>query len=223
MLATDTQENRTSPAPIAYPCPPSGGEPAGDSSWAEQHALIRRAQRGDSAAFEELVRRYDKALLRLALHLTGSENDAQDVCQEALLRAYQNLASFRFECSFHTWIYRIVTNRCLDYLRRRHRHGRDAGTIVFPDGGEAEGLDRVADGRRGNNPESGVVGRELRTRIARALEKLSPRERLVFELKHYHDLRLRAVAVILNTSEGNARHTLFRATHKLRSALAGVR
>ena len=67
-------------------------------------------------------------MLRLALHLTGSETDAQDVYQEAFLKAYKNLASFRFECSFYTWIYRIVTNLCLDHLRKRNcAQGRFAG------------------------------------------------------------------------------------------------
>ena len=84
-------------------------------------------------------------------------------------------------------------------------------------------MSRVADHRHTNNPENDLVARELRTRISRALEELSPRERLVFELKHYEDLKLRAVAVILKTSEGNARHALFRATKKLRRALAQVR
>src|SRR5207253_11438906 len=80
--------------------------------------LIREAQRGNRAACEELVRHYDQAVLRLALHLTGSEPDAQDVYQEAFLKAYKNVGSFRFECSFYTWIYRIVTNLCLDHLRK---------------------------------------------------------------------------------------------------------
>src|SRR5215469_3375961 len=69
--------------------------------------LIRQAQQGDTRAFEELVRQYDRAVLRLAIHLTGSVEDGQDIFQEAFLRAYTNLGSFRFECSFYTWIYRI--------------------------------------------------------------------------------------------------------------------
>src|SRR5579872_1721634 len=81
--------------------------------------LIREAQRGSRAAFEELVRQYDQPVLRLALQLTGSEQDAQDIYQEAFLKAYRHLGSFRFECSFYTWIYRIVTNLCLDHLRKR--------------------------------------------------------------------------------------------------------
>src|SRR5215467_10640406 len=77
------------------------------ASRLDDASLIRAAQRGDRAAFEELVRHYDQAVLRLALHLTGSEPEAQDVYQDAFLKAYRHIGNFRFECSFYTWIYRI--------------------------------------------------------------------------------------------------------------------
>ena len=185
--------------------------------------LIREAQRGNRVAFEELVRQYDRAVLRLAVHLTGSQEDAQDIYQEAFLRAYINLESFRFECTFYTWIYRIVTNLCLDHLRKVRNRNRDLTTTVFPDGEEEAVLDRVPDDRPGASPERSLAGRELRDTILRALRRLSPRERTVFELKHYHGLRLRTVAGILNTTEGTIKNTLFRATHKLRTELATAR
>src|SRR3954468_15929673 len=96
----------------------------------DDSALIRQAQQGNTAAFEELVRQYDRAVLRLAIHLTGSPEDGQDIYQEAFLRAYINLARFRFECSFYTWIYRIVTNLCLDHLRKKRSRGRDLNTTL---------------------------------------------------------------------------------------------
>jgi RNA polymerase sigma-70 factor, ECF subfamily len=185
--------------------------------------LIREAQQGNTAAFEELVRQYDRAVLRLAVHLTGSQEDGQDIYQEAFLRAYINLARFRFECSFYTWIYRIVTNLCLDHLRRKNSRGRDVITTLSPDGEREEVLNHMPDHRPGASPERSLVGRELRRCILRALGRLSPRERMVFELKHYQGLRLRTVAGILNTTEGTIKNTLFRATHKLRAQLAEVR
>lgn len=185
--------------------------------------LIRGAQLGDAAAFEELVRQYDRPVLRLAIHLTGSQEDAQDIYQEAFLRAYINIGSFRFECSFYTWIYRIVTNLCLDHLRKRSSRYRDVTTTISSDGEEEQALDRIADQRAGASPERNMASRELRVCIVRAMQRLSPRERVVFELKHYHGLRLRTVAGILNTSEGTIKNTLFRATHKLRTQLAAVR
>ncbi len=88
--------------------------------------LVREAQRGNRAAFEELVRHYDQAVLRLAMHMTGSDSEAQDIYQEAFLKAYRNIGGFRFECSFYTWIYRIVANLCLDHLRKRQVRKEDA-------------------------------------------------------------------------------------------------
>ncbi len=185
--------------------------------------LIREAQRGDRAAFEELVRHYDQAVLRLALHFTGSEADAQDIYQDAFLKAWKSLGNFRFECSFYTWIYRIATNLCLDYLRKRAVRKEDAPVVTDSEGNEHSVLDRVSDNRAAANPERDLLRREVGGYISKALTKLTPRERMVFELKHYHGLKLRTVGEILNTSEETAKNTLFRATQKLRKELIAIR
>ena len=185
--------------------------------------LVREAQRGNRAAFEELVRHYDQAVLRLALHLTGSDSDAQDVYQDAFLKAYKSIGNFRFECSFYTWIYRIVTNLCLDQLRKRQVRKEDAPVATDSEGEQYDVLSQVPDGRSGANPERDLMRRELGGRINRALEQLTPRERMVFELKHYQGLKLRTVGEILNTTEETAKNTLFRATQKLRGALGDMR
>ena len=185
--------------------------------------LVREAQRGSRVAFEELVRHYDQAVLRLAMHLTGSEHEAQDIYQDAFLKAYKSIANFRFECSFYTWIYRIVTNLCLDHLRKKQVRKEDAPVATDPEGEQYDVLEQVADARAGANPERDLMRRELGGRIGKALEKLTPRERMVFELKHYHGLKLRTVGEMLNTTEETAKNTLFRATQKLRGALADMR
>jgi len=185
--------------------------------------LVREAQRGNRAAFEELVRHYDQAVLRLALHLTGSESDAQDVFQDAFLKAYKSIGNFRFECSFYTWIYRIVTNLCLDHLRKKQVRKEDAPVAKDSQGEEFDVIGQVPDGRAAANPERDLMRRELGTRINRALDRLTPRERMVFELKHYHGLKLRTVGEILNTTEETAKNTLFRATQKLRGSLSDMR
>lgn len=185
--------------------------------------LVREAQRGNRAAFEELVRHYDQAVLRLAMHLTGSDHEAQDIYQEAFLKAYKSVGNFRFECSFYTWIYRIVTNLCLDHLRKRQVRKEGAPVAVDGQGEEYDFLEQVPDARAGANPERDLMSRELGKRISCALEKLTPRERMVFELKHYHGMKLRTVGDILHTTEETAKNTLFRATQKLRGALADMR
>jgi RNA polymerase sigma-70 factor (ECF subfamily) len=201
---------------------PEAAQPA-KQSRVDDFRLIRAAQEGDTPAFEELVRMYDRPVLRLAMHITGSQEDAQDIYQEAFLRAYMNLASFRFECSFYTWMYRIVTNLCLDHLRKKSSRQRDITTTISPEGEEEAVVVRMPDRSAASNPERSVIGREVRESIVRALRRLSPRERVVFELKHYHGMRLRTVAGILRTTEGTIKNTLFRATHKLRIELADVR
>ena len=203
--------------------PTMRGSVAAQSNRIDDTTLIREAQRGNRAAFEVLVRHYDQSVLRLAYHLTGSESDAQDIYQDAFLKAYKNLGSFRFECSFYTWIYRIVTNLCLDHLRKKTVRKEDAPVATDRSGEEYSLLEQVPDGRAGANPERDLMRRELGKKIGAALERLTPRERMVFELKHYHGLRLRTVGEMLNTTEETAKNTLFRATQKLRSALAEMR
>jgi RNA polymerase sigma-70 factor (ECF subfamily) len=100
---------------------------------------------------------------------------------------------------------------------------RDLTTTISPDGEEEKVVERMPDQSANASPERSLAGRELRDRICRALGTLTPRERTVFELKHYHGLRLRTVAGMLNTTEGTIKNTLFRATHKLRFELAGAR
>src|SRR6476661_10641966 len=118
-------------------------------SRADDEALVRQAQQGSTSAFEELVRHYDRVVLRLALNITGSYEDAQDIYQEAFLRAYRNLGRFRFECSFYTWIYRIATNLCLDHIRKKQVRKEDAPVVVDSEGEQFDVLAQVADGRSG--------------------------------------------------------------------------
>lgn len=185
--------------------------------------LIREAQAGSRAAFDALVRQHDQAVLRLALHLTGSEQDAQDIHQEAFLKAYKSLGNFRFECSFYTWIYRIVTNLCLDLMRRRKARREEQAVMIDAAGGEMDLLVNVSDDRAGANPDRELERKQLGRHIMAALDKLTPRERMVFELKHFQGLRLRTIGEMLNTTEETAKNTLFRATKKLRANLAPVR
>jgi RNA polymerase sigma-70 factor (ECF subfamily) len=190
---------------------------------APEMELIREAQAGSRVAFDALVKQYEQQVLRLALHLTGSEHDAEDIYQEAFLKAFRYIGNFRFECSFYTWIYRIVTNLCLDQLRRRKTRREDQAVVLDHSGDEIDVLSSVSDNRSFSNPAKELDRKVLGERIQAALSKLTPRERMVFELKHYQGLRLRTIGEMLNTTEETAKNTLFRATKKLRTQLAGLR
>jgi RNA polymerase sigma-70 factor (ECF subfamily) len=192
----------------------------------DERALVAEAQTGNRAAFEELVRRYDRDVLRLALNLMKRAEDARDVYQEAFLKVYRNLHRFRFECSFYTWLYRIVTNVCLDHLRRRQARPEDQAPEVSTghhDEGITDFFERQREHRPTLDPERTMMGKEIKVRIARAMERLSPRERIVFEMKHYQGLKLRAIGDVLGTTEETVKNSLFRATRKLRIELGGLR
>jgi RNA polymerase sigma-70 factor (ECF subfamily) len=192
---------------------------------AEERVVIERAQSGDRLAFEELVRRYDRDVLRLALNVLRKPEDARDIYQEAFLKIYKNLPRFRFECSFYTWLYRIVTNLCLDHLRRRRARPEDQApehAEQLREDGAPDFFDRQAAARSGNDPERRLLNSELAGRIEAALALLSPRERMVFAMKHDQGLKLRAIGDALGTTEETVKNSLFRATRKLRAHLEGL-
>jgi RNA polymerase sigma-70 factor (ECF subfamily) len=189
----------------------------------DDRALIERAQSGDSEAFEQLVHRYDRDVLRIALNVLHKSEDARDVYQEAFLKIYRNLPRFRFECSFYTWMYRVVTNVCLDHLRRRSSRPEDQAP-EFPvnsqgDMPSTDFFDRQQEQSAESDPERRMQGIEISGRISTALKRLTPRERLVFEMKHYQGLKLRDIGEALGTSEETVKNSLFRATRKLRLQL----
>ncbi len=187
---------------------------------AEEDALILRAQKGDRDAFEALVRLHEQKVLRLAMQVVRSEDEARDLFQEAFLKIYRSLPRFRFQSSFSTWVYRVVMNVCFDYLRRQGN--RDEVQVPSREDGEPEFYETVADEHPALNPERTLRAGEIGQRIEGALKRLSPRERMIFELRHYQGLRLRAIGELCGTSEETAKNCLFRATQKLRLALGDL-
>jgi RNA polymerase sigma-70 factor (ECF subfamily) len=184
----------------------------------DEAALIRAAQKGDQEAFERLVHAYDRGVLRIAMNLLRSPEDAYDVYQEAFLRVYKNLDAFRFDCSFGTWLYRIVTNLCLDFLRKRKIRREEPG-VVDTGEGQRDRIDVFAERRELGDPQRVLLNRQLGDRIETVLGELTAKERMVFELRHYQGMRLRAIGEVLGTSEEAAKTCLFRATQKMRVAL----
>jgi RNA polymerase sigma-70 factor, ECF subfamily len=201
---------------LAGKIPAEGSPEAG----AEESALIRQAQAGDRSAFDALVRQYDQGVLRLVLRVAGSADEASDLFQEVFLKVYRSLSHFRFESRFSTWLYRVVTNVCLDYLRRKKT--RREVQPPAPEEGQPEYFHTLADDRASLDPERALRSKEIATRLRGALNRLSPRERVVFELRHYQGLKLRAIGQMCGTSEETAKNCLFRATQKLRSELGDL-
>jgi RNA polymerase sigma-70 factor (ECF subfamily) len=189
-------------------------------SGTQDSFLIREAQAGNHDAFDKLVQSRDRALLMLVFRITRSQSDIQDIYQEALLKVYRNLGGFRFECSFSTWIYRVVTNVCLDHLRKKRKNKEESAIALNAEGEEYDLLSQVSDDRPAHNPERQLFRLELRANILCALERLTRLERMAFELTHFQGLKIGDVSEILNTSVPSTKTTLYRATRKLRFQLA---
>jgi RNA polymerase sigma-70 factor (ECF subfamily) len=171
--------------------------------------LVARAQAGDEQAFEDLVTATYVETYTLARRLTGNDDDARDVVQEAYLRAYRSLDRFRGEARFSTWLYRITANCASTHLgrRRRHRHEELVDELV------------VVEARPDLDPSARAEASDLRDRVAVALEDLPPKLRAVVVLRDVYDLPHEAIAAELGISESAAKVRLHRARRKLKDRL----
>jgi RNA polymerase sigma-70 factor (ECF subfamily) len=175
----------------------------------DQAELVALAKEGDREAFDELVRSTYADAYTLAYRLTGNEEDARDVVQDAYLRAFKGMRKFRGDAQFSTWMYRIVANCASTALtkRRKTRHEE------LPDEGP------FADERPEIDPEVMAEASTLRDRVGVALDKLPPRLRAVVVLRDVYDLPHEAIASELGISEAAAKVRLHRARRKLREQL----
>lgn len=174
-------------------------------------SLVAAAKDGDRRAFDELVRETYAATYTLAYRMTGNEDDARDVVQEAYLRAYRGLRRFRGDAQFTTWLYRITANCAATHLGRRARHRHD----------ELDEASPVPDTRPDHDPQLRADADDLRGRLQSALDGLPPRLRAVVVLRDVYDLSHEAIATELGISESAAKVRLHRARNKLREQLFG--
>lgn len=179
--------------------------------------LVGRAQTHDQRAVEELVLRYQQKAYAFAYHFAdGNVQDAEDLAQEAFLRAFQNLEKFRGDSSFYTWFYRILVNVCLDGRRRRGRWQR----IFLP--WQRESTDKGLSPEERPDPEAherslkAISEKELNRDIQRSLESLPEKQRMAFQLKALHGMSIQEIARVMGTAEGTVKSHLFRATRFLR-------
>jgi RNA polymerase sigma-70 factor (ECF subfamily) len=175
--------------------------------------LVTAAKDGDREAFDELVRVTYAETYTLALRLTGDEEDARDVVQEAYLRAFRGLKRFRGDAQFSTWMYRITANCAATQLGKRNKH-RHA---------ELDDTTPVADPNPDVDPAARADVADLRERLAEALEHLPPRLRAVVVLRDIYDLPHEAIAAELGISESAAKVRLHRARRKLREHVFPMR
>ena len=176
-------------------------------SAATLEELVGAAQSGDSAAFEELVRRTSADTFTLARRLVSDDDDARDVVQDAYLRAYRSIGTFRGDAQFTTWLYRITANCASTHLGRRRRHRHD----------ELDEEVDVADAKPEHDPEVAADGALLRHQLEAAIAQLPPRLRAVVVLRDIYDLSHAEIAEQLGISESAAKVRLHRARRRLRT------
>ncbi len=181
----------------------------------EEKAIIKEAQRGNLMAFETLVKRYDRQVLQLTRSIVHHVEDAEDIYQEVFVRVFRNLRKFHFRSEFSTWLYRVVVNHCLNFKKRS---GRKRTFSLENESSSGENWQTTIKGT-GKNPEQSMLNTELGDQIDQAIDQLSDRQRVVFELRHYHGHKLKEIAEIMGCSEGTVKNYLFRATQKLQQLL----
>lgn len=183
--------------------------------------LIIQAQKGNQNAFEELVYRYDRSVLSIALKYSNNEDDAKDLYQEVFIRVYRGLKNFRFQSEFSTWLFRITTNVCLTYKTRSKEHLKVSIESDF-DNEENEFSTTKELVYDGSSPEEISSGADLGEIVNSAVESLSPKQKMTFILKHYEGYKIREIAEMMNCKEGTVKKYLFDAIKNLRKKLSPV-
>src|SRR5437867_4818766 len=181
--------------------------------------LVRRAQRGDMVAFEELVARHRDKIYARAFSMTRNEDEAVDLSQEAWVKGWQRLRQFQGESSFGTWMTRIIINLCLDQLRKQKRQRTESIEAMTEESGGVERHMPVLT----VNPTAGLERQELRQRIDRALSQLSYEHRTVLVLHEFEEMEYKQIAKAMDCSIGTVMSRLFYARRKLAALLADLK
>jgi RNA polymerase sigma-70 factor (ECF subfamily) len=190
-----------------------------DHSSADDQTLVRASQRGDMAAFEELVARHRDRIYARAYSMMRNEEEAVDLSQEAWVKGWQRLAQFHGESSFATWMTRIVINLCLDQLRKHKRQRAESIEAMDEESGGVERQMPVIT----VNPTAGLERGELRQRIDQALGQLSYEHRTSLVLHEFEEMEYREIAKTMGCSIGTVMSRLFYARRKLAALLADLK
>ena len=186
---------------------------AAREAMCETIRLIHLARGGDEAAFESIIRSYERRVLKVAYRMVGNLHDAQDVAQEVFVRLWRHLDKIRDEDKFSTWLYRMVMNASYDLLAVRKR---SSGSVSLDDpqsgSWDLSDDDAIPLDRR-------IVARDLQARVVAALDRLTPSERTVFVLRDLEDLEVVEIAKIQNINKITVRRHLSTARHKMRAVL----
>ena len=183
----------------------------------DEQVLIDRISSGDSTAFQEFVERYKKKIYYIAYDITGDQADAEDVSQEVFIKVFRSLKTFRRNAKISSWLYQISVNASIYLLRKKSsKPEKSMDDIERADIQES----LPGTGTRAQNPEKSAEDFLIQKHISQALQKVSPKERSVFVMRHYNELKIREIAEILSISPGTVKALFYRATRKLRKELS---
>lgn len=183
--------------------------------------LIIQAQKGNQNAFEELVYRYDRNVLSVALKYANNEDEAKDLYQEVFIRVYRGMKNFRFQSEFSTWLFRITTNVCLTYKSRSKEHLKVSIDKNYDEDEQEISLSPELV-YEGSSPEEISSDANIGEIVNEAVESLSPKQKMTFILKHYEGYKIREIAEMMNCKEGTVKKYLFDAVQNLRKKLSPV-
>lgn len=181
-----------------------------------EQELVERAKKGDETAFEVLVTDNEKRIYNLCRRLTGNPEDAAELTQEAFLNAWRGLSRFQGESSFSTWLYRLASNACIDFLRKVKRRQNLSMTVSLDDEEEARQVE-LPDERYA--PERELERTEVRQAVAAGLERLTPEHRQVLVMREINGLSYAEIGAVLGLEEGTVKSRIARARNALRKVL----
>ena len=195
----------------------SGEQPEGVAI--SDAVAVERTLAGEREAYRVLVERHSQYVYRLAYRMTGNKEDAEEVVQEAFLRAYQKLQQFAGNANFATWVYRIAANYAIDRLRQRKSEDlrREQPKRIAEGEPETDPLSDVKDAAP--SPERLAGSAQLAAKMKEALDTLTPAERTAIVMRHWDGCGIEEIAAVLKSNTSAAKNTVFRAVQKLRAAL----
>ena len=181
----------------------------------DEKKLLKKAAAGSAEAFEQLVLTYQTPIYNLCLRMTGNPEDAADMTQESFLKAWRSLEGFQFESAFSTWLYRLASNTCLDFLRSVKRRKQFSLTMEDADG-ETQLLDLPDPAP---TPEASLLSAEESALLGAAMRQLDPEQQRILTLRVVNDLSYTEIAAVLDIKEGTVKSRLARARENLRKKL----
>lgn len=189
-----------------------------DLSYLSDNDLIIQARNGNNTAFTYLFYRYDKKVFSIAAQYFQSSDDAKDVYQEVFIRVYKGLKKFEFRSEFSTWLFRVATNVCLTHKAQYKK--RQNVSISNDEDDESPKIDLKSSEQ--DEPDNKLLNTEMKGKIRDAIDTLSPKQKMVFKLKHIHDYKIKEIAQMMDCSEGTVKKYLFLATDKIRLKLKTI-